>query len=162
MSRLSQPSRRDVESRAKAGLMQDRRGSQQVGLGAVIESDADFRAIIGTAARSFWKSQSLAYAQPLVPPGSQEIYFFLKLTLQQNVPGVAGFGIAQAPARNLQLVIHQVDDGGPGHQSAPLIGGGVTEAGVIGSCGIGNRLNTIPMPCGSKAISSSQAFRSRS
>src|SRR5580700_9412985 len=110
MSRFSQPSRGDVESCAEASLMQDGRGGQQIGLRAVIESDADVRGSIRRSVRSFRKSQSAAHAQPLVSFGFQEIYLFAKLNLVQHVPRVAGFGIAKGPSRNLQLVIHQVGD----------------------------------------------------
>ena len=146
VSRFPQPSCRDVESRTKAGMMQDGRGSQQVSLGAVIESDADVRAGIRRSVRSFRKSQGLANAQPSVSLGVQEIYLFPKLTLQQNIAFVAGLGTAKHSARNLQLVIHQVDDGGREHQRAPLIGGGVIGGPAIGSLGIGSKLNTIPTP----------------
>src|SRR5581483_7921265 len=102
VSRFSQESGRDVKGRAKTGILENGRGGDEIGLGSVIEGNDDRR---GSCA-----GQGLGDRLTLPSLIFQPAHLALEIGHADYVTHIAGVGIAKSAPRQLQLVVHEVDD----------------------------------------------------
>ena len=95
----AQESSGEVEGCVEAELAEQGRGAEKIGLAAIVEGDTNAR--LGRIAKSFADVQ--AAPSGLFDPRHLAAEGFER----QNVAHVAGLGLAELTAIDLQLVIHQ-------------------------------------------------------